>query len=120
MANAETTAKPQASFEEFWPFYVMEHSHAATRAFHFAGTALGWLLLLAGIALRDWRLILAAPVAPYPIVWFSHFFIEHNKPASFRYPAWSWRADQKMVWMMLTGQMNSEVERIRQQSPHNR
>lgn len=113
MPNADAAPKPLTSFEEFWPFYVMEHSQPATRAFHFAGTALGWLLLVVGLALRDWRLLVAAPVAPYPIVWFSHFFIERNKPASFAYPAWSWRADQKMVWMMLTGRMNAEVDRIR-------
>jgi len=56
--------------------------------------------------------MLAAPIAAYPIVWFSHFFIEHNQPATFGHPAWSWLADQKMVWLMLAGKMSAEVARI--------
>ena len=28
------------SFEEFWPFYVSQHSRASTRALHFAGTTM--------------------------------------------------------------------------------
>ncbi|MBI3406553.1 MAG: DUF962 domain-containing protein [Acidobacteria bacterium] len=105
------SAKPK-TFAEFWPFYVRAHSQAATRAFHFAGTALGWTTLLAGLLLRDWRLVVLALIIPYPIVWFSHFFIEHNKPATFGHPAWSWLADQKMVGLMLAGKMNTEVRRF--------
>jgi len=100
------------TFADFWPFYVLAHSRPATRAFHLAGTLLGWSTLVFGLALRDWRIIVFAPVLPYPIVWFSHFFVEHNKPATFGHPVWSWLADQKMVGMMLTGKMAAEVSRI--------
>ncbi len=105
-----------ASFSEFWPHYVKAHRHPATRLIHFLGTALGWSLLAAGLFLRDWRLLVAALLAPYPIVWFSHFLIEHNKPATFGHPGWSWLADQKMVGMMLAGKMRDEVRRIEARS----
>jgi hypothetical protein len=105
-----------ASFQDFWPYYVRAHSQLATRGFHFAGTLLGWSLLAAGLLLGRWWWVVLAPVIPYPIVWFSHFFIEHNKPASFGHPAWSWLADQKMVWLMLTGRMSAEVDRILQET----
>jgi len=100
------------SFAEFWPYYVRAHSQRATRAFHFVGTCAGWALLVTAIVLGNPWLALAALVAPYPIVWFSHFFIEHNKPASFGNPWWSWLADQKMVGMMLAGKMAEEVRRV--------
>jgi hypothetical protein len=102
--------QPQ-SFREFWPYYVRAHSQRGTRAFHLAGTLLGWSLLIAAVALRTPWLVLAALVVPYPIVWFSHFFIEHNKPATFGHPFWSWVADQKMVGLMLSGKMSEEVKR---------
>jgi hypothetical protein len=59
---------------------------------------------------RPWW-ILAALVMPYGFAWFSHFFVEHNRPATFGHPLWSWFADQKMVAMMLSGKMGAEVRR---------
>ncbi len=100
------------TFHEFWPHYVRAHRHRVTRAFHFAGTALGWTLLAAAVVLRNPWLVLAALLVPYPIVWFSHFYIEHNTPATFGHPLWSWLADQKMVGLMLAGKMSEEVRRI--------
>ncbi len=91
------------SFEEFWPFYVREHSLPSTRIMHFVGTA---------VALQIWWLLLAVPVAGYGMAWISHFGIEKNKPASFKYPLWSFIADMKLWAMMLTGRMGAEVERI--------
>jgi hypothetical protein len=100
-----------ASFREFWPAYVMAHRQRLTRAFHFVGTLTGWALFLAAIALRKWWLILAALAVPYALAWFSHFFVEHNRPATFGHPLWSWTADQKMVAMVLMGKMAGEAER---------
>src|ERR1700684_1149913 len=39
------------------------------------------------------------------------FFVEHNRPATFGHPLWSWLADQKMVAMVLAGKMGGEVKR---------
>jgi hypothetical protein len=39
--------------------------------------------------------------------------VEHNRPASFDHPLWSWLADQKMVALVLTGRMNQEVRRFK-------
>ncbi|MDQ3040985.1 MAG: DUF962 domain-containing protein [Acidobacteriota bacterium] len=48
----------------------------------------------------------------YAFAWFSHFFVEKNKPASFKYPLWSFISDYKMMWFMLFGKMDAEVERV--------
>ena len=46
------------------------------------------------------------------MAWISHFGIEKNKPASFKYPLWSFIADMKLWALMLTGRMGAEVHRI--------
>jgi hypothetical protein len=99
------------TFEEFWPVYVVAHSQLLTRVFHSVGTLAGWSILVVAIILSKPWLILAALLVPYALAWFSHFFVEHNRPATFGHPLWSWLADQKMVAMVLAGKMGREVER---------
>lgn len=98
------------SFDEFWPHYVREHSLRTTRRFHFVGLVLALCALLAAV-LVDWRHVFLAPVFGYGCAWYSHFFIEHNRPATFTYPLWSLAGDVKMFWLMLQGQMDAEVSR---------
>jgi hypothetical protein len=100
------------SFEEFWPFYVAEHSKPATRSLHFAGTAMA-LACLATLALKGkWRWLPLALAPGYAAAWVGHFLVEKNRPATFKYPLWSLLADQKMFALMLAGKMEEEIERI--------
>lgn len=93
---------PKLTFAEFWPHYLREHSRPATRLFH-AGATLAELACLGAFALTlDWRWLLAAPLLAYGLAWFSHFFVEHNRPATWQHPFFSWLADHKMVFLMLT------------------
>jgi peptidoglycan/LPS O-acetylase OafA/YrhL len=48
------------------------------------------------------RLMLAL-AGSYGFAWLSHYFIEDNTPASFRYPLWSLRADLLMYFKWLNG-----------------
>jgi hypothetical protein len=96
------------SFAEFWPFYVREHSVPACRALHFVGSALAVAVLVAAILYSPWLLV-AVPIVGYGFAWIGHFMIEKNRPASFKYPLWSFIADWKMWALMLTGRMGAEV-----------
>jgi hypothetical protein len=100
------------SFEEFWPYYVAEHSQPATRALHAVGTTAAVTCVAALIAKRKWKLLPLALLPGYGAAWISHFFIEKNKPATFDYPLWSFIADYKMVGLMIAGKMDDEVERV--------
>jgi len=98
------------SFADFWPYYVRQHAREATRILHAIGSVLAILLLFAGFALNRWLLILV-PVVGYAFAWFAHFFVEHNKPATFGHPFYSLAADYRMLFLMMAGKMTAEVER---------
>jgi hypothetical protein len=100
------------TFEEFWPFYVREHSKKSTRILHFIGTTAAVACLATGVLTRRRWMLLVAPVVGYGPAWISHFFIEKNRPASFKYPLWSLKADFVMWKKIVTGQMDEEVERV--------
>jgi len=100
------------SYSEFWDFYVQEHSLPLTRLLHFIGTSLGIILLVWFIARGTWYYFPVFFIVGYAFAWFAHFFVEKNKPASFKYPFWSFISDFKMMWYMITGRMSGEVERV--------
>lgn len=100
------------SFEKFWPFYVGEHSKAATRWLHFAGTFGGTVAILILIATAHPTYIPLTFVYGYGLAWMGHFFIEKNRPATFKYPLWSFLADYKMCALMLTGKMDAEIRKV--------
>jgi hypothetical protein len=100
------------AFEEFWPFYVHEHAKKSTRVLHFIGTTGAMALAAYGAVTRKPWALLAAPISGYGFAWFSHFFIEKNRPATFKYPAWSLKADFVMWSKMVRGEMDAEVERV--------
>jgi hypothetical protein len=109
--DAAAPAQGFASFREFWPFYVREHSRPGTRALHFIGTTA--VLATAATAVvtgRPW-LLLAMPVVGYGFAWIGHFGIEKNRPATFKHPFYSFVGDWVMYGKILSGTMRAEVER---------
>jgi len=100
------------TYAEFWDFYVQEHSQPLTQLLHFVGTSLALVLLVWFLKNGTYLYLPLCLVVGYGFAWFSHFYIEKNKPATFKYPLWSFISDYKMMFYMLIGRMNSEVERV--------
>jgi len=65
-----------STFRDFYPEYLAEHRDPTCRRLHFAGTTLVLAALGAAAIKRDWRWLLAAPVAGYGLAWIGHFFFE--------------------------------------------
>ena len=93
------------NFAEFYPFYLSEHSNAVCRGLHYIGTALGSAIMVFAIVSRQYLLILAGLVTGYAFAWVGHFFFEHNRPATFKYPAWSFAGDWVMLKDFLSGRL---------------
>jgi hypothetical protein len=94
-----------ATFRDFYPFYLGEHSDVRCRRLHFAGS----LVVLAAIALAIATGALAwlwlAPVGGYGFAWVGHFVFEKNRPATFRHPLYSLMGDWVMFWDILRGRV---------------
>ena len=97
------------TFEEFWPFYVREHSDQTNRKLHFLGSSASLAFVAAAILRREPKHLLHALLAGYGGAWIGHFVFEKNKPATFKYPLWSFISDWKMYAKILTGTMDAEV-----------
>ena len=93
------------SFHQFYPYYLSEHSKSGTKIFHFIGTILVIVYLIMFYAYLDFIYFLLIPISGYGFAWFSHLFIEKNKPATFRYPLYSLAGDFLMFWHIIIGKV---------------
>ncbi|MGP8215920.1 MAG: Mpo1-like protein [Bacteroidia bacterium] len=94
------------SFKEFYPFYLQQHSEVVCRTLHFVGTFMGLIFLITVLATFDnkwWAF--ASPLFGYGMGFIGHFFFEHNKPATFRNPLYSFAGDILMFIELLTGKI---------------
>ncbi len=97
-------------YDEFWLYYLREHSRPASRALHYLGTVCSMGAVVAAVLVSPWWL-LAAPVLGYGPAWIGHFVIEKNRPATFRYPLWSLISDYKMFGLAIIGKLGPELAR---------
>jgi hypothetical protein len=99
------------SYSAFWPHYLREHARSRTRALHFLGTSLAILCLVLLVVTGNWWWLLAALVSGYLFAWIGHFFIEHNRPATFTHPLWSLLSDFRMYGLWVSGRLEDELRR---------
>jgi hypothetical protein len=97
--------------DDFWGFYLREHSRRSTRVMHYIGTTLAAGFLVASIVLANPWLLLAALFSGYLFAWLGHMLFEHNRPATFKHPLRSFAADWKMWALGMTGQLGKHLQR---------
>lgn len=101
----EATTDRYRSFRDFYPYYLSEHSDRTCRRLHFIGTSLVIVTALAAAFSGKFALLWLLPLIGYGFAWVGHFFFEHNRPATFRYPFYSLIGDFRMFADMLTGRI---------------
>lgn len=115
--------KYHTDFGSFYLFYLSQHMRVGTRAFHYVGTWIAFLVLGAIVAdqfldflgMGNWRwaLILPAYLQVYVLGFLSHWTIEKNQPATFVYPLYSIGGDLVMFKRITTRQIKKDVETVR-------
>ncbi|NBX93895.1 MAG: DUF962 domain-containing protein [Proteobacteria bacterium] len=100
------------SFNEFWPFYLSQHSTSQCRLKHFLGTSSAATFVCVFVMTLHATWLVWAMVVGYGFAWWGHWAHEKNQPATFKYPIYSLLADWKMFWMMLQGNLDAELKRF--------
>ncbi len=93
------------TFDEFFLFYLRQHSSRGNRLLHACGTVLGMAVVAVSLFVHHpWFGLLWIPVG-YGFSWAGHFLLERNRPATWGYPWWSLLSDFRMIALMLTGRL---------------
>ncbi len=99
------TIKHFTNFREFYVFYLGEHANLTCRRLHFLGSSL--VIAVVGVAIysgNPYWLFLAL-FCGYGFAWIGHFFFEHNRPATFKHPLYSFAGDWVMYAQILMGKV---------------
>jgi hypothetical protein len=97
------------SFAQFYPFYLAEHQHPVSRALHYTGSSLVLLMLIYSLYSQHYPLLITLPLIGYGFAWLGHFGFEKNRPATFKYPIYSFLADWVMLKDAIFGQLKSKL-----------
>jgi hypothetical protein len=94
-----------ASFAEFYPFYLKEHSNRSCRRLHFIGSTLVIAVIVFALVSGQLRWLWLMPLIGYGFAWVGHFGFEKNRPATFKHPLYSLAGDWVMYGQMLRGKI---------------
>ena len=85
------------SFKDFYPYYLSEHNLRINKILHALGSLIALSFLIYMLYIGKYKFVPISFVFGYTFAWIGHFFFEKNKPATFKYPIYSFMGD----WVML-------------------
>lgn len=98
------------NFDEYYKYYLTLHQKRSTKVFHIIGNIATIIYLGVAIKLSIGNLfflptLLISPLIIYPFAWYSHLFLEKNKPAAWSKPIWAKMCDWRMIYEVFTGKI---------------
>nr|WP_275658918.1 DUF962 domain-containing protein [Shewanella sp. Isolate11] len=82
---------------------MSEHSDPRCRALHYIGSISVLIIIGFSLLFQNATWLLLTPIAGYGFAWLGHGIFEHNRPATFEHPLYSFMAD----WLMLAQWLSS-------------
>ena len=99
-----------ATYDEFFQFYLQQHSDPRNRILHAIGTTLGVAVVVSAFVTGHPRYALLLFPIGYGFAWTGHLLLEKNKPATFGHPFWSFISDFRMIGLMVTGRLEARMK----------
>jgi hypothetical protein len=103
--GAEPDAPRFASFREFYPYYMAEHSNRTCRRLHFIGSSISLVAGTISVLTLNPLFMIGGVLTAYGFAWYAHFAFEKNKPAAWKYFRYSFIGDWVMFSQILTGKI---------------
>ena len=97
---------PIKNYNEFYRFYLTEHRNINSRRLHAVGSSLCIYFWAKAIRQRKAKYLAYGLLSGYACAWVGHFFHEHNKPASFKQPLYSFISDWRMLSDIVRGRLS--------------
>ena len=97
---------PIKNYNEFYRLYLTEHRNINSRRLHAVGSSLGIYFWAKAIRQRKAKYLAYGLLSGYACAWVGHFFHEHNKPASFKQPFYSFISDWRMLSDIVRGRLS--------------
>ncbi|KXZ71956.1 DUF962 domain-containing protein [Acinetobacter venetianus] len=97
---------PIKNYNEFYRFYLTEHRNITSRRLHVVGSSIGLYFWSKAICQRKAKYLAYGLLSGYACAWVGHFFFEHNKPASFKQPLYSFISDWRMLSDVVRGRLS--------------
>lgn len=95
-----------SSFSQFYPYYLSDHANPTCRRLHFIGSCLVLIVIAYAVISAQYVWLWSVPIIGYGFAWVGHFFYEHNRPATFKYPFYSLAGDWVMFKDILIGKVS--------------
>ena len=93
------------SFKKFYPYYLSEHKLKINKILHIIGSLSGLIFLIIILYSKNYKYIPLSFLFGYTFAWIGHFIFEKNKPATFKYPIYSFMGDWVMLKDVLIGKI---------------
>ncbi len=98
------------NFNEYYQYYLTLHQKRATKIFHIIGNLATLVYIAVIVKLLFFNKffifgLLLSPFIVYPFAWYSHLFIEKNKPAAWSNPLWAKLCDWRMIYEVFIGKI---------------